>query len=57
MRRAVFVLGRCVGCGCTDSRACVGGCAWADRGHTLCTRCLRNVVLLVFVWTRRERIV
>lgn len=43
MRRPLFVVGRCIGC----------GCAWVDRGHSLCTRCLRAVVLLVWAWTRR----
>lgn len=46
--------GCCVGYGCTDLRACVGGCAWVDRGHSLCSRCLRNVVLLVWSWTRQR---
>ncbi len=49
----MIVIDRCVGCGCTDSRACVGGCAWVDAGHRLCTRCLRAVALLVWTWTRR----
>lgn len=31
--------GQCVYCGCTDERACPGGCAWVDENHTLCTRC------------------
>jgi hypothetical protein len=34
---------QCVGCGCTDSRPCPGGCAWAavneDEGIGLCTNC------------------
>lgn len=34
---------RCVGCGCTDRKACPGGCAWyeVDRrsGIGFCTRC------------------
>lgn len=34
---------RCVGCGCTDSRACRGGCRWlaVDREkHTgVCSNC------------------
>lgn len=28
---------RCRECGCTDERACPGGCWWARRD--LCTRC------------------
>ena len=31
--------GVCRVCGCTDHRACNGGCSWADRTHTICTRC------------------
>jgi hypothetical protein len=35
---------RCVKCGCTDSRACAGGCSWAtvDRkaGVGICSSCL-----------------
>lgn len=27
----------CTGCGCTDARACEGGCYWV--GPTLCSRC------------------
>lgn len=32
--------GVCSMCGCTDHRACKGGCSWADPSHTLCTRCV-----------------
>lgn len=28
----------CIGCGCTEKRACEGGCSWAREG--LCTRCV-----------------
>lgn len=31
--------GKCRVCGCTDARACVGGCTWLDEGHTLCSEC------------------
>ncbi|MGP3990872.1 DUF6919 domain-containing protein [Streptomyces sp. 3N207] len=32
--------GRCIGCGCTDKRACLGGCWWVSRGvHDLCSSC------------------
>lgn len=27
----------CAGCGCSESRACSGGCVWATR--TVCSRC------------------
>src|SRR5213082_59140 len=29
--------GRCRVCGCTDERACAGGCIWAEPN--LCSRC------------------
>lgn len=53
MKRPLFVAGKCVACGCTDDRACVGGCCWVDAGHSLCSRCFRIVVLLVWAWTRK----
>lgn len=31
--------GTCRICGCTEDRACPGGCAWVDETETLCTRC------------------
>jgi len=27
-------------CGCTDARACEGGCAWAEGWEDLCTSCV-----------------
>jgi hypothetical protein len=30
---------RCVGCGCTEDDACVGGCTWV--GDRLCSRCVQ----------------
>lgn len=33
--------GVCKTCGCTDSRACPGGCYWVGVG--LCSRCKRPV--------------
>lgn len=35
----VFGYGTCRQCGCTDDRACEGGCHWVDDGHTLCSAC------------------
>lgn len=32
--------GRCRVCGCTDERACPGGCVWAEP--SLCSRCARR---------------
>ena len=31
--------GTCRVCGCTDARACAGGCYWINPEHTLCSRC------------------
>lgn len=31
--------GTCIVCGCTDARACPGGCWWVDDEHTLCSQC------------------
>ena len=28
---------RCIHCGCTQQRACPGGCAWLDAKHTVCS--------------------
>jgi hypothetical protein len=32
--------GVCDICGCTDARACPGGCSWVNKEHTLCSSCL-----------------
>lgn len=29
----------CLGCGCSESRACPGGCVWANE--RFCSRCAR----------------
>ena len=34
------VQGTCRVCGCTDDRACPGGCVWAEPN--LCSRCARR---------------
>lgn len=31
--------GRCAACGCTDTKACPGGCSWVDRAHHVCSAC------------------
>jgi protein gp37 len=31
--------GVCQVCGCTDMRACPGGCSWVNDEHTLCSKC------------------
>lgn len=30
-------------CGCTNDRACIGRCGWADKRHTVCTRCAERI--------------
>lgn len=34
--------GQCIECGCTDERACPGGCIWANVTATLCSRCAQG---------------
>jgi hypothetical protein len=36
----------CKICGCNDLRSCEGGCSWANPQSTLCTRCLRGLLLV-----------
>ena len=31
--------GTCQVCGCTNARACPGGCDWRNKEHTICSRC------------------
>lgn len=43
------VRGKCRSCGCTEKRACPGGCAWSDRSKThcdgcFCARCQRKFI-------------
>jgi hypothetical protein len=38
-RRRTDTPGRCSVCGCTEARACIGGCAWTDASRTLCSAC------------------
>jgi hypothetical protein len=35
----------CRMCGCTEAHACLGGCAWADAGKTVCTACVERMIL------------
>jgi hypothetical protein len=39
--------GVCRVCGCTDLRACPGGCRWADKEHTVCTQCVARALVLM----------
>jgi len=39
MTSELIIPGRCTRCGCTEERACQGGCYWVDPDRTLCSRC------------------
>jgi hypothetical protein len=30
---------KCIRCGCSDKRACPGGCAWISKSPPICSRC------------------
>lgn len=45
--------GRCLICGCTDAWGCAAGCWWVDDWHMLCSRCARNMALLVLAWRKK----
>ena len=34
-------------CGCTDERACPGGCHWMDAQHTVCSACEDRVLAII----------
>lgn len=34
-----MIAGVCKYCGCTNERACPGGCSWVDPSLTICTAC------------------
>lgn len=40
--------GVCRLCGCTDERACPGGCSWVDETHTLCSSCAAIKAAVLF---------
>jgi hypothetical protein len=40
VRKVERIPGTCGVCGCTDERACRGGCSWVDKQHTLCSACV-----------------
>jgi hypothetical protein len=33
---------RCIGCGCTDDRACPGGCYWVGKNPPVCSACIQS---------------
>ena len=35
---------KCIECGCTDARACVGGCSWIAPNY--CSRCATDEALM-----------
>lgn len=35
--------GTCIGCGCTEERACEGGCAWMDPDRRICSSCTSKI--------------
>ena len=37
------VKGTCFFCGCSDFDPCAGGCSWANRKHTLCSKCAEKL--------------
>lgn len=36
---------KCEGCGCTNARACPGGCCWVSTNPPWCSACLDHDVL------------
>ena len=38
----------CRVCGCTDERACEGGCYWIDAEQTLCSSCAGTAADLAY---------
>lgn len=47
--------GVCRKCGCTDARACAGGCFWVNSAHTLCSACLSRFSWREFWAFKRRR--
>ena len=46
----------CLRCGCTDSRACPGGCSWIDGEIDVCSTCIDvHDVVADEVWSERHR--
>lgn len=41
--------GTCVACGCTDERACAGGCYWMNPDHTVCSACYIKAIKILRV--------
>lgn len=45
----------CLGCGCTDDRACAGGCSWEQPG--ICTQCAPRTEKLLLRSSVADRLV
>ncbi len=45
----------CINCGCSEERACEGGCAWSSDDPSYCTRCVDHDLKLPFADTERPR--
>lgn len=41
---------KCVRCGCTDERACEGGCGWISKEPPICSVHLKDIVLEAERW-------
>lgn len=37
----------CIFCGCTDDRACMGGCSWVSTSPPICSACTETIGELV----------
>lgn len=45
----------CLTCGCTDERACLGGCCWLNVEETVCTACFISFFRrLVRAWRKSD---
>ena len=52
--RVVPSPGTCMVCGCTDDRACPGGCSWVDERQTICSACTESLIETVSDWFRER---
>jgi len=55
VKRSLTARGICRVCLCTEEDGCEGGCAWTDRGRTLCSAC-RDLSLLEELEIRRAAV-
>lgn len=49
MGKTKVKIAQCVKCHCTDDRACIGGCEWAqfnrEAGQGVCSSCIRDATV------------